>query len=179
MAGGRGVQDRDVLAVVHDFEHGGNQPACVQHDRFARLEIDLHVIFFTQIVNALDEGLHIVIVARDVVAAAEVEPLHAFHIFAEAFFKCCNRADKVVCILFAQGVEVEPFDAGEQFGLEVGLRDAEAGSGTAGVVHCMFRGLGRALGVETQAAAFARGARQIAVCLPLVERIEHNVVGVP
>ena len=75
-------------------------------------------------------------------------------------------------------MEVEALDAVQQLGLEVGLGDAEARGRAAGVVHCVLGGLGGALGVEAQAAAFARRARQIAVGLPLVERVEHDMVGI-
>ena len=112
------------------------------------------------------------------VAAAEVQPFHTLHILAEALLERRDRADEVVRVLLAQGVEVEALDAAQQLRLEVFLCDAEARGWAAGVVHGVLGRLGRALGIEAQAAAFARRTRQTAVGLPLVEGIEHNVVGI-
>ena len=112
------------------------------------------------------------------VAAAKVEPLHALHVLAEALFKRCDCAYQIVCVLLAQGVEVQAVDAGQQLGLEIFLRDAQTGVWAAGVVDCVLGGLGRALRVDAQAAAFASRTRKAAIGLPLGERVEHNVVGV-
>ena len=163
---------------MHDLEHRGRQIAGIQHNRFARLKIDLHTVFFAQIVDALHECFYIVIVARDMVAAAQIEPLHALHIFAEALLKRRDRAHQIVRILLAQGVEMETVDTAQQVGLEVFQRDAQTRGRAAGIVHCVLGRLGRAFGVEAQAAALARRAGQAAVRLPLVEGVEHNMVGI-
>ena len=112
------------------------------------------------------------------VAAAEVEPLHSFHILAKAFLERLNRAHQIVRILLAQGMEVQAVNAVEQFRLKIFLRDAQTRTGAARVVNGVFRGLGRTLRVDAQTAAFACRARKAAVGLPLGKRVEHNMVGI-
>ena len=178
MAGRRGVENGDVLAVFHGFEHGRYQIAGVQHDGLARLQINLHAVLIAQVRDAADERFHVVIGAGDVVTAAEVEPLHALHVAAEAHFERRDRAHEVVRVLFAEGVEVEAFDAVEHIRLEIRFGNAEARGRAARVIDGVALRLGRALRIEAQAAALSRDAGEVAVFFPLGERIEHDMVGV-
>jgi len=178
MARRRGIENGDILAVFHGLEHGRDQIAGVQHDRLARLEIDLHLVLVAQIDDAVDERVHIVVRTGDVMAAAEIEPLHALHVAAEAHFKRRDRAHEIVRVLLAQRVEMETLDAVEQVRLKVRLGDAQTRGRAARVIDGVVARLRRALRIETQTAALSGHARQIAVLFPLRERVEHDVVGI-
>ena len=164
--------------VVHHLEHGGDQIARIQHNGLARLQINLHLVFFLQIINAVHQRFHIVIRTGDVVAAAEVDPFQAVHILTEILLKCSDSPHQIVRILLAERVEVEALNAVEQLRLEILYRNAEARIRTARVIHRVVARLRGALRIEPQAAALPCCTGKAAVGLPLRERVEHNVVGV-
>ena len=164
--------------VVHHLEHGGDQIARIQHNGLARLQINLHLVFFLQIINAVHQRFHIIIRTGDVVAAAEVDPFQAVHILTEILLKCSDSPHQIVRILLAERVEVEAFNAVEQLRLEILYRNAETRIRTARVIHRVVARLRGALRIEPQTAALPCRTGKAAVGLPLRERVEHNVVGV-
>ena len=116
-----------------------------------------------------------VVLAGDVVATAEVHPLHLREVLAEVLFECSENAFEGVGILFAESVEVEAFNAVEKLGLEFDFGHAEAGVLTARVVNVGFDC--RKFRVHADAGTHAVGERLVLKALPLRKAVERDVVG--
>ena len=86
VAGGGGVDDGDVHAVVDEVDDAGDKVAGVEDDGFSRFEVDVEVIVFAQSAQGLNEGVDVVVSTGDVVAATEIEPFHLLQEVAEIAF---------------------------------------------------------------------------------------------
>lgn len=115
-----------------------------------------------------------VVLAGDVVTAAEVHPLHLREVLAEVLFKCGENAFESVGILFAKRMEVEAVNAVEEFGLEFLFGHAEAGKLAAGVVKVGFDC--RKFRVHADAGTDAMGERLVLEAQPLRKAVERDVV---
>lgn len=178
--GRRGVEDRDVHAVVHHVEHAGDQHAGAERDRLAGLEVDLDVPLAAELVDQPDQAVAVVVGARDVVSAAEVDPVHLRDVLAELELERRERALERVAVDLAQGVEVQAVDAVEVLGREVLARRAQPRARPGGIVERDVDLL--VLVVDPEAARDrAPGAPRLldrgAVALPLPGRVEHDVIG--
>ena len=106
------VQDGDVHLVVHEVDDVCHQFAGLPADGFAGFHDDLEVrIARLEIIQQLHQLVPVVVLARDVVAATEVHPLHLRQVLAEMFFESGEHAFQCVGVLFAQRVEVQPVNA--------------------------------------------------------------------
>ena len=170
------VQDDDVHSVVDNVSDASDEFACLPADSFARFHDDLQVrVTCGEILEDAHEFVAVVVLAGNVVATAEVHPLHLREVLAEVLFECGENAFEGVGILFAEGVEVESFNAIEELGLEFDFGHAEAGVLTAGVVNVCFDC--RKFRVHADAGTDAVGERLVLETLPLRKAVERDVVG--
>ena len=133
------VQNGDIHFVVDDVAHACDEFAGLPADGFARFHDDLQVrITCGEILENTHEFVAVVVLARDVVTAAEVHPLHLREVLAEVTLECGENAFEGVCILFAKRMEMESVNAVEEFGLEFFFGHAETGKLAAGVVNVGF-----------------------------------------
>ena len=65
--------------------------AAVQHNSFSRLQVDRHVVPLPQPFHQMHQPFHVVVGPGDVVAAAQVQPLHLGQIMAELFLEGFQR----------------------------------------------------------------------------------------
>ena len=133
------VQNGDIHFVVDDVAHACDEFTGLPADSFARFHDDLQVrVACGEILENADEFVAVIILAGNVVAAAEVHPLHLREVLAEMTLECGENAFEGVCILFAKRMEVESVNAIEVFGLKFLFGHAEAGKFTARVVNISF-----------------------------------------
>ena len=169
------VQDGDIHFVVDDVANACNEFACLPADSFARFHDDLQVrVACREILENADEFVAVVILAGNVVATAEVHPLHLREVLAEMTLESCENAFESVGILFAKRMEVEPVNAVKEFGLEFLFGHAEAGVFTARVVNVGFDC--RKFRVHADAGTHAVCKRLVLETLPLRKAVERNVV---
>ncbi len=90
----RSVQDGDVHAVVHEIHHPRDQNAGVKRHGLTRLQVDLQAVSFLEIGYRCTQQIEVVVRPRDVVAAAEVHPLHPGQEFAETLLESSQGADQ-------------------------------------------------------------------------------------
>ena len=108
MGFGADIQDGDVDAVVDNIQYRCHQGARLPPHRFTGLQIDLHtVVAGFEVANHVDQAIHVVIFAGDVVAAAEVDPLHLWDIGTELLLKRRQHPFQGIHILLTKGVEVQ------------------------------------------------------------------------
>ena len=177
VAGGRGVQNGHIHAVVPRLQHPGVQEAGVEHHGLAGLQVDLHPVALPQAPHQGDQLLPVVVLPGDVVAAPQIEPLQALEIGTELLLEGHQSGLQVVGVLLAQGVEVKPVQQGQLLRPEIGQSGAQPGAGGAGVIDGVAL-LGGALGVHPQAHLLARFPGPPGVLLQLLGGVEHKVVGV-
>ena len=176
MSANGNVQDDDIHFVVDDVTDAGDEFAGLPADSFARFHDDLQVrVTCGEVLENADEFVAVVVLAGDVVATAEVHPLHLREVLAEVLFECSENAFEGVGILFAESVEVEAFNAVEKLGLEFDFGHAEAGVLTARVVNVGFDC--RKFRVHADAGTHAVGERLVLKALPLRKAVERDVVG--
>ena len=169
------VEYGDVHFVVDDVANACNEFACLPADSFARFHDDLQVwVACGEILEDAHEFVAVVILAGNVVATAEVHPLHLREVLAEMTLESCENAFESVGILFAKRMEVEPVNAVKEFGLEFLFGHAEAGVFTARVVNVGFDC--RKFRVHADAGTDAVGERLVLESLPLRKAVERDVV---
>lgn len=169
------VEYCNVHFVVDDVANACDEFAGLPADGFARFHDDLQVrITCGEILEDAHEFVAVVVLAGDVVATAEVHPLHLREVLAKVLFKCGENAFESVGILFAKCMEVEPVNAVEEFGLEFFFGHAEAGELTARVVNVGFDC--RKFRVHADAGTHAVGERLVLESLPLRKAVERDMV---
>ena len=122
----------------------------------------------------MHQCFHIVIRAGDVVAAAEVDPLHLRQVLAEFRLDGLERDGERIGALLAERVEVQALKACDSALIKVAQAHAEARALRARVVDGVV--LRRALGVDAQAARDAGCECLRAELLPLGKGVEDDVV---
>lgn len=133
------IQNGDVDFVMNDVLDCRYKFARLPPNRFPWFQDDVYArMAFTEKVYDVDELLDVVILARDVVTAPEVYPLHAVDILAEMLLERGQHAFKGVGILFAECMEVQTFNAIEQFGPEFFLGYPKPGELATRVVYVRF-----------------------------------------
>ena len=169
------VEYGDIHFVVDNVANACNEFACLPADSFARFHDDLQVrVACGEILENADEFVAVVILAGNVVATAEVHPLHLREVLAEVTLECGENAFESVGILFAKRVEVETVNAIEKFWLEFLFGHAEAGVFTARVVNVGFDC--RKFRVHADACTHAVGERLVFEALPLRKAVERDMV---
>ncbi len=169
------VEYCDVHFIVDNVANACDEFAGLPADGFARFHDDLQVrVACGEILEDAYEFVAVVVLAGDVVATAEVHPLHLWEILAEVLFECGENAFKGIGILFAKRVEVEAVNAVEELGLEFLFGYAEAGELAAGVVNVSFDC--RKFRVHADAGTHAVGERLVLEALPLRKAVERDVV---
>ena len=169
------VKNGDVHFVVDDVANACDEFTGLPADGFARFHDDLQVrVACGEILEDAHEFVAVVVLAGDVVTAAEVHPLHLREVLAEVLFKCGENAFESVGILFAKRMEVEAVNAVEEFGLEFLFGHAEAGKLAAGVVKVGFDC--RKFRVHADAGTHAMGERLVLEAQPLRKAVERDVV---
>ena len=169
------VEYGDVHFVVDNVANACDEFAGLPADGFARFHDDLQVrVACGEILENTHEFVAVVVLARDVVTAAEVHPLHLREVLAEVTLECGENAFEGVCILFAKRMEMESVNAVEEFGLEFFFGHAETGKLAAGVVNVGFDC--RKFRVHADAGTDAVGKRLVLESLPLRKAVERDVV---
>ena len=172
VAGGRGIEDSDGVLLL-DVEHLGDEEAGVQRDGLAGLDVDGQTVLLLHMADALLEERDIVALFRDVVAAAEVDPLHLRQVLAELRLDGLERDGECVGALLAERVEVQALKSLECTLVEVAQPHAEPRARGTWVIDGVL--LRRALGIDAQAARDAGRECRVAELLPLRERVEDDV----
>ena len=169
------VEYGDVHFVVDDVANACDEFTGLPADGFARFHDDLQVrVAAVKIIQDAYEFFAVVILAGNVVSAAEVHPFHLREVLAEVLFECGENTFESVSVLFAKSMEVEAVNAVEKFGLEFLFGHAEAGELAAGVVKVGFDC--RKFRVHADAGTDAVGKRLVLVTLPLRKAVERDVV---
>lgn len=172
VAGGRGIEDGDGVLLL-DVEHLGDEETGIQRDGLAGLDVDGQAVRLLHVADALLEERDIIAFLRDVVAAAEVDPLHLRQVLAELLLDGLERDGERVGALLAERVEVQAFQSPDGALVEVAQPHAETRACGARVVDGVL--LRRALGVDAQATRDAGRKGRGAEFLPLRERVEDDV----
>jgi len=180
VAGRGSVEHGDRHAVVEHIEHLGDEHAGVIADRLARLEIHLHFSARGKVAHEFDQRLHLVARARDVVPAAEIDPLHARDQLGEALFERRHGALERRKVLLAQGMEMQAAQS-----VEIGFANRRARRAEPRILRARVVERDRRLGMlridaqpEAQALLFLRRLeRERPEPAPLPGRIEDHVVG--
>ncbi len=113
VAGGGRVENGNIRVIAHDIKHLADQHAGAYRDGLSRLDVDLNTVLRAETLDPLDQAVDVVRRMGDVVAAAEIDPLHLVQQVRRL------RLDRIECagqrreVLFAQRVEVQAADAGE------------------------------------------------------------------
>ena len=169
------VKNGDVHFVVDNVANACDEFSGLPADGFARFHDDLQVrVACGEILEDAHEFIAVVVLAGDVMTAAEVHPLHLREVLAEVLFECGENAFESVGILFAKRMEVEAVNAVEEFGLEFLFGHAEAGKLAAGVVKVGFDC--RKFRVHADAGTDAVGERLVLEAQPLRKAVERDVV---
>ena len=114
-----------------------------------------------------------VILAGNVVAAAKIHPFHLRQVLAEMLLEGLQHAFQGVGVLFAESVEMEPFDAVQEFRFELRFGDAESRKLAARVVQVGLDG--RKLRIYANSCAHTCGEGLVFKTLPLAKAVEGNV----
>ena len=172
----RDVQDRDVHFVVHDVFDRGHKFARLPPDGLSRFHDDLHPrVPLHEPLQDAHELVPVVILARNVVPAAEVHPLHLVDVLAEMLLEGRKHAFQRVGVLLAQGMEVQSLNPVQEFRFEFFFGDSEPRELAARVVQV---GLDRReLGVYADAGADPRLECLVLEAHPLAEAVETDMVG--
>ena len=149
VAGSRGVEDGDGVLLL-DVEHLGDEEARVERDGLAGLDVDRQAVLLLHAADALLQEGNVVACLRDVVAAAEVDPLHLRQVLAEFRLDRLERDGERIGALFAERVEVQTLKACDSALIKVAQAHTEARALRARIVDGVV--LRRALGVDAQAA---------------------------
>ncbi|MNW49694.1 hypothetical protein D3C74_271240 [compost metagenome] len=175
MAGGRGIYNGDVHAVLHRIQHGRDQVTGVQRHGFARFQIHFQAVFVLHPPNARFQQRNIVVFPRDVMAAAEIDPFHLRQPCSELLFNRIQRGRQIVRVLLAQGMKMKTRHALQQFRTEMLERHAKPRSDGARVVDVVphLRGAFR---VNAQTDFFTGRQHPIPVLLHLGERVKDHVI---
>ena len=152
----------------------GDQFARLPADGFARFHDDGQVrVAAVELRQDAHEFFAVVVLAGNVVAAAEVYPFHLRQVLAEMLFESLEYAFQCVGVLFAEGVEVETFNAIQEFRFELRFGNAESRKLAARVVQVCFDG--RKLRVHADSCAHSCGKGLVLETLPLAEAVEGNM----
>ena len=176
---GGGVEDGDGAVILDDIQYGADQVAGVQRDRLARLQVDGEVrMALPEVPDHPHQPLDVVVVTGDMVPAAEVDPLQAGEVVAEALLEGRQGRLQVVAVLLAEGVEVQPLEPLHDLRGEVGRPCAEPGARRAGVIE--RHRTGGVLRIDPHAAGDPARRRRdgLAEAPPLARGVEAQVVGV-
>ena len=177
MAGGGGVQNGNIHAVMHNLQHARHQESGVQHDRLARLQIDFHIICAFEMLNHPNQTRDIIIRAGDVVTSAEVQPLHAVQIPSEFALERLHSGFQIVRILLAQRVKMQSVQHGQDAFVQLRQRCAQTRAGRTGIINCMSLLCG-AFRIDAQTNGLAAFLCARAEFLYLRRRIEADMVGI-
>ena len=172
MAGCRSVED-NVAARLY-LEHFGNEHPCIQRGRFPRLKIDCSIIGLLHMADQFLEQRDIIVLTRYMMPAPEVQPFHPVKIFAELLLHCRECHLKSIRSLLTERMKVQSFDSLEQVFAKVCKLYAQPRAGGTGVIDCVL--LGRASGIDADAAGRSLCTGCSAKARPLSERIEDDVV---
>ena len=151
----RGCVQDDVPIRLH-IEHLGDEEARIESDRLARLKIDGNIVRLLYVTNQLFQQRDIIALARNVMPAAEVQPLHPIEIFSKLLLDSFKRGGKRIRPLLAERMEVKSVDSLKQVRTKVRNLYPEPRVRRTGVVDRML--LRRALGIDADAAGCARRA---------------------
>ena len=173
VAGSRCVEDGDGVLLL-DVEHLGDEKARVERDGLAGLDVDRQAVLLLHAADALLQEGDVVACLRDVVAAAEVDPLHLRQVLAEFRLDRLERDGERIGALFAERVEVEALKPPDGARIKVAQAHAEARALRARVVDGVV--LRRTLGIDAQAARDAGRECLRAELLPLSKGVEDDVV---
>ena len=108
--------------------------------------------------------------------AAEIEPFHLVQKIAEIALDDFQRFHEGVCVLFAEGMEMQSVDACEICSMQRVSENAEAASFHAGIVDGVV--LGRMHRIDAQSCAFSCCKDALLKMIPLGEAVEHDVVSI-
>ena len=154
----------------------GDQGSGVQGHGLARLQVDRDIVGALHMLDAPAQGVDIVVVPGDMVAAPEIDPLHAVHELPELVLHRGQGPGQGVGVLFAQGVEMQARNAVQVFLPKVLSPHAQAGAGRTRIVdgHGPF-GVFR---VDADAAFDGpiRIPDHVPKPVPLPEGVEHDMV---
>jgi hypothetical protein len=125
-----------VADVVERVHHSRHEHAGAERDRFAGLEVDLDLgMARTELAHDADESIDLVVGARDVMTAAEVDPLHAIDEVAELGLERGDRTLEGVAVVLTQRVKVQAIEAVEVARADVAARGAEPAAQPGGIVE--------------------------------------------
>ena len=110
MTGGGNIKNGDIHAVVDHVEDFAHQNAGADGDRLSRLKVYFQIVLFLEIFHQFHKAVKVVAVTGNVMATPQVEPLHSGQEAAEFFLKGASRPFQRFKQLFAEGVEVKPFN---------------------------------------------------------------------
>ena len=174
----RRVDDRDVHAVAHDVLYAADQRPRVEHDRLARLQVDFCAVLVLKPLDDPDQPVAVVVLARDVVTPAQIDPLAPLEQAAELRLERVHRRGEIVRILLAEGVHVHAVQhLGDVFGQFVRCRP-QPRKVAARVVDAV-PSLGGKLGVEPQADLLSGRLCSRQKFSRLCRRIEDYVIDIP
>src|SRR5208337_516653 len=107
----RSVDDCDIDFVMHNIKHRSYQISAVGNCRFTRFKIDLHSIFFTEILQYSAEYFQRIPFFRKINTAAETYPFHFLQkrsvFYTNLIYRGCDVIDIVV---FAVKMKHYPVD---------------------------------------------------------------------
>ncbi len=138
MASRRSVQNRQVHLVEVRLQDAGHKKSRIQSNRFAGLQINLHIVFCLDVVDAFHQFGDVVAFAGDMVSPAEVYPLHVIQVFAEFFLEDDQSGFQGIGILFAKRMEMQAVQDAYLAGVEIGFRRAQAGKWTGRIIQGMI-----------------------------------------
>ena len=174
-----GQVDIPVPGQIQDFR---NQIAGVQGAGFPRLQIDRHAPLRLCPQDAALQPGNIVVRPRDMMPAAEIQPLHARQQIAEPLRYRIQGGLQGIGVLLAQGVKMQAVQQSRQsrrhLRIPLGSRGSQAAARGAGIIDLVPL-LGGAFRIDPQSDALSGFLGHGAEFLQLSGRIEHNMVGIP
>ena len=161
VAGGRDVGNPDRHAIVEQVEDFADEYPGVERDRFAGLDHNLAARRDAHHLQEGDKVVDLVVGARHMMAAAEVDPFELAEEGAQ------HRLDRGPCagergeILFAKAVHMDAVDALQMFRKQLGDRKAEAAARRGGIIFGNLAFAVHWVDAEADVEGFARAAKLV------------------
>ena len=106
------IENGNRHGVVGDVEHSALEKAALPAHSLARLEIDINpAMAGAEILNDFYQKIYIIILARDMMPAAEIHPFHAVNQMPKMQLEMLKRALQGIAILLAMRMEMQPAHA--------------------------------------------------------------------
>ncbi len=175
MAGRGGVQNkRRHILRVHDIEDGCDQGPGVKRDCLTGFEVNFRLPFFLHFLHKINQPVHIIVIPRDVVAAAHVDPGRLAKVRRKMLLHAPEGFDEGFDALLTERMKMQPAHPLWQLLRHLTPADPEPRARRAGIVD-RVPFLGRVFGVDAERGFYFPGCGERLPDVPVGLKLSQGV----